>query len=254
MSKIALITPVFNPTEEQIKNLISSYVSLKNTINCFYLAVNKNSENIKILKEKTRGFNCVIKIEEDDGPDNALRRIVNHVSEEFVWMLTCGELIELKDNNFLRKVKKDNIVFGNTTFINQNGLHHCMDANKFNRFYKYKIPILNLSSCIMSKENFIKSSPIKKYKVATDYEQILRLYSLDISLIHTDSFKLYFFNDGNSVKNRITGFAEMYHISKYFYPRKNIQRILVYFLLILKQRINPIKFFKELSKIDDYIV
>tara|TARA_E500000178_G_scaffold325825_1_gene353503 strand:- start:3882 stop:4646 length:765 start_codon:yes stop_codon:yes gene_type:complete len=254
MSKIALITPVFNPTEEQIKNLIRSYASLKNTINCFYLAVNKNSENIKILKEKTRGFNCVINIEEDDGPDNALRRIVNHVSEEFVWMLTCGELIELKDDNFLRKVKKDNIVFGNTTFINQNGLHYCMDANKFNRFYKYKIPILNLSSCIMSKENFIKSSPIKKYKVATDYEQILRLYSLDISLIHTDSFKLYFFNDGNSVKNRITGFAEMYHISKYFYPRKNIQRILVYFLLILKHRINPIKFFKELSKIDDYII
>ena len=254
MSKIALITPVFNPTEEQIKNLIRSYASLKNTINCFYLAVNKDSENIKILKEKTRGINCVINIEEDDGPDNALRRIVNHVSEEFVWMLTCGELIELKDDNFLRKVKKDNIVFGNTTFINQNGLHYCMDANKFNRFYKYKIPILNLSSCIMSKENFIKSSPIKKYKVATDYEQILRLYSLDISLIHTDSFKLYFFNDGNSVKNRITGFAEMYHISKYFYPRKNIQRILVYFLLILKQRINPIKFFKEISKIDDYII
>ena len=106
MSKIALITPVFNPTEEQIKNLIRSYASLKNTINCFYLAVNKNSENIKILKEKTRGFNCVINIEEDDGPDNALRRIVNHVSEEFVWMLTCGELIELKDDNFLKKVKK----------------------------------------------------------------------------------------------------------------------------------------------------
>tara|TARA_Y100000768_G_C23988659_1_gene690616 strand:+ start:259 stop:1023 length:765 start_codon:yes stop_codon:yes gene_type:complete len=254
MNKIALITPVFNPNSEQIKNLISSYTSLKNIINCFYLAINKNSKNIDLLKEKTKDFDCVIRVEEDDGPDAALRELVDHVSEEFVWMLTCGELVKLKDDKFLAKVKKDNVVFGNTTFINQNGKHSCMNPKKFNRFYKYKIPILNLSSCIMSKENFIKSSPIKKYKVATDYEQILRLYSLNISLIHTHSFRLVFFNDGNSVQNRITGFAEMYHISKYFYPKHNIVRTLVYLLLILKHRINPIKFFKELSKINDYIV
>ena len=254
MNKIALITPVFNPTEKQIENLVSSYTSLKNIINCFYLAVNNDSKNIEILKEKTRNFNCVVNIEEDAGPDDALRKIVDHVSEDFVWMLTCGELVELKDNDFQNKIKKDNIVFGNTTFINQNGKYSNMNPEKFNRFYKYKIPILNLSSCIMSKENFIKSSPTKKYKVATDYEQILRLYSLDISLIHTNSFKLFFFNDGNSIRNRVTGFAEMYHISKYFYPKNNMQRILIYFLLILKHRINPIKFFKELSKVDDYIV
>jgi len=254
MKKIAILTPVFNPTEKQIENLISSYSVLKDIVNCYYIAVNINSKNIEILKEKTKEFNCIIKIEEDDGPDNALRKIVNHVPEEFVWMLTCGELIELKDNNFIDRVNKDTIVFGNTTFINQNGKHSFMNPKKFNRFYKYKIPILNLSSCIMSKVNFIKSSPVKKYRVATDYEQILRLYNLNISLVHTNSFKLIFFNDGNSVQNRITGCAEMYHLSKHFYPRNNIRRIFFYFLFILKHRINPIKFFVELSKIDDYIV
>ena len=84
MNKIALITPVFNPNSEQIKNLVSSYTSLKNIINCFYLAINKNSKNIDLLKEKTKDFDCVIRVEEDDGPDAALRELVDHVSEEFV--------------------------------------------------------------------------------------------------------------------------------------------------------------------------
>ena len=112
-----------------------------------------------MIYKKTKDFDCVIRVEEDDGPDAALRELVDHVSEEFVWMLTCGELVKLKDDKFLAKVKKDNVVFGNTTFINQNGKHSCMSKSSI--VYKCKIPILNLSSCIMSKENFIKSSPIK---------------------------------------------------------------------------------------------
>ena len=253
MKKIALITPVFNPTENQIENLVKTYKSLEKIINRFYLAVSVNSKNIKMLKEKVQGFNCKINIDKDDGPDDALKKVISFVEEDFVWMLTCGELIKIKDKNFITKIDKDSIVFGNTTFINQDGSHSAMNPKKFNRFYKYKIPILNLSSCIMSKENFLLSSPIKKYKVATDYEQILRLYNLNLSLSYTDSFELIFFNDGNSVQNKITGIAEMYHLSKHFYPNKYVTRILFYILFLLKHRINPFKFFKQLSKIDAYI-
>ena len=192
MKKIALITPIFNPTENQIDNLVETYKSLENIINCFYLAVNINSSNIKILKEKVKHFNCKINANKDNGPDDALKKIIGFVEEDYVWMLTCGELIHIKDKTFLKKIDKDSIVFGNTTFINKNGTSSSMNPNNFNRFYKYKIPILNLSSCIMSKDNFLLSSPIKKYKVATDYEQILRLYTLNLNLIYTDSFKLIF--------------------------------------------------------------
>lgn len=252
MKKIALITPVYNPTDNEIENLVKTYKSLENIINCFYLAVSTDSNNIKMLKEKVRGFNCMINFDKDDGPDDALKKIIRFVEEDFIWMLTCGELIVIKDINFLNKIDRDSIVFGNTTFINKHGTNSSMNPKSFNRFYKYKIPILNLSSCIMSKENFLLSSPIKKYKVATDYEQILRLYNLNLNLIYTDSFKLIFFNNGNSSQNKITGFAEMYHLSKYFYPDKYVTRILFYILFILKHRINPLKFFKQLSKIDTY--
>ena len=253
MNEIALITPVYNPTVKQLNNLAKTYTSLKDVISCFYLAVNAKSKNIELLKEKLKDFNCIIKVADDNGPDDALRNIAKDIREEFTWMVTCGELIEIKDNDFLKKVDKNCIVFGNTTFINQNGKNSSMNPKKFDRFYKYKIPILNLSSCIMSKDNFFKSTPIKKFKVATDYEQILRLYNLNLNLCFTDSYKLTFFNDGNSVQNKVRGIAEMYCISKIFYPKNNLSRILFYIVFLMKNRINPFKFVNELTKIDEYI-
>ena len=56
MIEIALITPVYNPTEKQLNNLVKTYTSLKDVISCFYLAINVKSKNIVIgfgITEKT---------------------------------------------------------------------------------------------------------------------------------------------------------------------------------------------------------
>lgn len=250
---IALMTPIHNPSKQQVNNLVATYESLNDVIDCFYVGISSQSTNIELVKDALKDFNCKINVADDEGPDDALLKLTRIIKEDFVWLVTCGEIIKIKDTEFLKQVEKESIIFGDTTFINEDGTFSKMHPKKFNRFYKYKIPILNLSSCIIYKDYFIKSSPARKYKVATDYEQILRLYSYELNLQHTSSFELVFFNDGNSIKNKVTGMAEMYHISKYFYPQKNVLRIIFYSLFLLKHKINPFKFLEELSKIDNYV-
>ena len=53
MKDIALITPVFNPTDIQIDNLFKTYESLKDVVGRFYLGINNKSEKIRDIKEKS---------------------------------------------------------------------------------------------------------------------------------------------------------------------------------------------------------
>ena len=252
MKDIALITPVFNPTDIQIDNLFKTYESLKDVVGRFYLGINNKSEKIRDIKEKSKRYNCVVNIISDNGPDDALMHLVPLIEEDFVWMFTCGEIIELHNKDFLDNICENTIVFGNTTFINKDGSTSRMNPKTFNNYYKYKIPILNLSSCIMSKKMFLASNPRHMYKVATDYEQILRMYKMNPTLRHTKSYTLSFYNDGNSTQNKITGAAEMYHLSKRFYPEKYVSRNIFYLLFLIKYRINPFKFISKLSEIEKY--
>ena len=48
---IALMTPIYNPTQHQIDNLVHTYKSLDKVISCFYVAINSRSTNIKAIKK-----------------------------------------------------------------------------------------------------------------------------------------------------------------------------------------------------------
>ena len=76
MKDIALITPVFNPTDIQIDNLFKTYESLKDVVGRFYLGINNKSEKIRDIKEKSKRYNCVVNIISDNGPDDALMHLV----------------------------------------------------------------------------------------------------------------------------------------------------------------------------------
>ena len=79
-----------------------------------------------------------------------LLKLTKIIKEDFVWLVTCGEIMKIKDTEFLKHIERKNQLFLVILHLSIKMVNILKnESQKFNRFYKYKIPILNLSSCII---------------------------------------------------------------------------------------------------------
>ena len=68
---IALMTPINNPSKQQINNLVATYESLNDVIDCFYVGISSRSTNIELLKE-TRALIVKLMLKMMMDPDDAI--------------------------------------------------------------------------------------------------------------------------------------------------------------------------------------
>ena len=225
--KIAIITSIFNPSEEQICAYIKSLESFRGIPHKRYAAIKSSTKNINILIRRLKKYNVDIKIFNDCGTDDALNNLMHLVKEDFIWMLHCGDLLVLNNETraFIKKGNLDSntIYFGVTHFCEGNTIK-TSNSKRFNLFYKYKIPILNLISCLIPSSLLKKSGGFKQnYKVAGDYDLILRLYN--------NNPQLKFLNGFPNLKFR-----------NFFY-----------FFYVLRSGFSPITFFKAVASMNSPI-
>ncbi len=248
---LAILTPLYNPTNYQLSRLIISYRQLSPLNPTFYIALCSRSDNINSIKDALKSVrNVQICIADDNGPTHALSLIFPKISEDYFMILTCGELLEIvSPHDILFHISNNiDLIYGETNFINSNKTSK-VGKIKFNYSYKLRIPLLNLNCCLIRKEIFSKINPFKTdYNFASDYEFILILFSYNPSITFVPSLKLDYFVDGRSEQNKFLAFIEMYLISKKFYPDLFILRATYYFFYTIRHGISPLKFFYRLIK------
>ena len=255
-NKIAIVTAIYNPTKDQLNNYIKSLESFSGLNHKRYAAIKSSTKGIKFLVKKLKKYNIQIKIFDDNGTDDALNKLMPYVKENFIWMLHCGDLLELSDEARLTLRKKrhdENTIYFGTTIFCEGSSTKKSSRFKLNIFYKYKIPILNLISCLIPKKLLLKSGGFKQnYNVATDYDLILRLYQNKPTLKFLRGVDLYFFENGNSFNNRMKGIVEMYFISASFFPKLKF-RNLFYFVYLLRRGFSPFLFFRLVKNKNNFI-
>lgn len=253
---IATITPIYNPSKIQLQRYLYSIKSIKKSDVPIkhYVWINNKSHNIKQISNLLKSKDFIIKVGYDTGPDDALVKLLKYVSEKYIWLITCGESINLKDGFSLQKVINQNydIIYGTTYFHHQNKVK---STNRFfiNWFYKFRIPVLNLSCAILKKSLLEKAGGFSDaYAYASDYDLILRLYKLEPKRKYVNFISMDYYVDGRSYDNKFYAFVEMYQIGRSNYPNVNFFRNIYYFFYLIRNKISPYKFFMAIKK--NYII
>lgn len=250
-TKITVITPVLNPSEIQIGRLKIAYAAIsKNVGAIFFIALNTNSANKDQIYKLNNDFaNLKIFEFDDKGPDDAISRLMPHIKTDYLWLLTCGEQVKVGEGLDLVIRDEPDFIIGVTQFIHPSWKKLSTHAD-YKRYYKYKIPILNLCSCIIKRSIVSEAGGLKsRFNYASDYDIILRIFEQNPTIRFTSDIILDYYIDGRSEINKVKAFAEMFNISRNNFPEIRMRRHLFYWMYCLRHRVSLLSFYRELNKV-----
>jgi len=180
--------------------------------------------------------------EKDEGGHDALNKGILKYHGELVGMLTCGDWYEKETVSGVVKVflsdKNIGVIHGNLKkWMNTKLLYEVHPPPSIEKLRRSMV--LNYLTCFVAKRNYdLYGLYSKEYKVAGDYDMLLRLYSKGVKFKYIDKVLTNMMAGGNSDIHRVQGTYEVYLISvKYGYPKVKAFSVLVGRLIKLLYRI-----------------
>lgn len=213
MVKITIITVCYNSVLD-IEKTIASVIKQKYK-NIEYIIIDGGSTDgtLSIIKAYENKINNLIYISEpDNGIYDAMNKGIELSTGEYLYFLNAGdELIEGAINKIIKNLnEKYDIAYGNIIKINSD----IKEKVEYSKYYHYKLLI---GRTICHQAMFIKKTVFKKigkfdlkFKLASDYEFILRLlkYRGTFRYLNIDIVKYDLQGLSSKPENRVTLYRE----------------------------------------------
>ncbi len=220
MKLISIVTIVFNG-ELFIEETIKSVVSQKTEV-VEYIVVDGGStdSSMEIIKRYENQIDFIIS-EVDTGIYNAINKGIALSNGKFIGLIHSGDKYNdgaLQKVINIAKSLNSSVIYGDILFLEDEGkmeIKRYLRANHMN--LKIKMSIFHPSTFI-SKDLYLKFGTYQEcFKMAADYNFLLKLYLNRVPFHHLPSPITTFRADGMSSKNFILNLKENYFIRlKYF--------------------------------------
>lgn len=214
--KFSIITVSYN-SEQTIERTIQSVLNQQYP-NLEYIIIDggSNDNTINIIKKYEDKISYWIS-EPDKGIYDAMNKGLSKAHGDLIGILNSDDwyspniLWEIATQYI--KYGDDNIFHGNIRFCYKNGSNKiakpCLKLNKL-----YKGTLLFHPTIFVPKNIYIKYGKFDtKYKIAADYDFILRCYINHLNFVHINQVITNMSMEGESNKNIIKGFKEVMHIA-----------------------------------------
>lgn len=217
VNTVSIITPCLN-SESTIRKTIES-VLRQSYHNIEYIIIDGNStdKTVNIIEEYAPLFEKRLQYisEKDDGIYDAMNKGIRLAKGDVIGIINSDDWYEVDAIEQVMKCFSDiqtDIVYGNIWKINEKGEKESCEERKLDTmWYQMAIP---------HPATFVKKAVYQKYglfnikyKIAADYELMLRFYSVGLSFHHIDTELTNFRIGGVSQKSRILMWNEGYEIA-----------------------------------------
>jgi|AntAceMinimDraft_15_1070371.scaffolds.fasta_scaffold20543_2 glycosyltransferase involved in cell wall biosynthesis len=240
---VSIITIVRNGVD-QIEETIKSVISQKD-VNLQYIIIDGNSTDGTLgIIEKYKGHINIVISEPDKGIYDAINKGIKHATGDLIGLIHCGDkyndgILSVCYQKFVQ-TKKD-IIYGDISILEQTEKNEILRNKSANHLLlKKKMSIFHPSTFI-SRECYSRIGEYNQnYKIAADYDFLLRCYTAGVSF-HYVPISLATFRSGGVSGNTNKLIKELFIIWKnnidLFYAVRNVTfRLFYYYYYYLRKK------------------
>jgi glycosyltransferase involved in cell wall biosynthesis len=225
-----IITVVFNG-ENHIEQCIQSVLKQKGKIEYIIIDGASTDNTVKIINKYEDQISHLIS-EPDNGIYDAMNKGISLASGKYVAFLNSDDFYAddtLKKISLIINKEEPDFIYSNIQYIHNEKKSSVWKGNTGTKGSAIPHP-----SCFI-KTNILQSNFFNlKYKIAADYELILRLFTMKVTTYYFDEITVYFRTGGVSSQFLKTKKENFLITKKYFGYRSAFSKLLKELILILK--------------------
>lgn len=215
--KVSIITVSYN-AEKTIEQTIKSVIN-QTYKNIEYIIIDGASTDLtEQIIRKYQSFINIIVCEEDDGLYYAMNKGINCASGDIIGILNSDDTYAENAVSTIVKYYQEtdaDIIYGDAMWVDQEkeiSKYRCGNIDEL--WYRMALPH---PSTFVKMEAYKKYGGFNtKYKIAADYELMLRFYCNSLKFIHVNKVISYFRTGGASAQNQMICIEEAKKIALYY--------------------------------------
>lgn len=202
--KVSIITVSYN-SADTIEQTIQSVLN-QTYKNIEYIIIDGQSTDgtVNVVRKYERFIDCFVS-ESDNGIYDAMNKGITHATGDIIGILNSDDWYEEEAVAMVVRCFRDRdaeLVYGKKWVVNKNGKRKC--HNKQPLEHIWHTPVVPHSTVFVKREIYIKYGVFDtKYKIAADYELILRFYAEGVKFEYIDEMISNFRSSGISSVNCI---------------------------------------------------
>lgn len=233
--KISIITVVLNDVDH-IEKTILSVINQKN-VDLEYLIIDGGSTDgsVEIIRKYDKHLSYWIS-EPDEGVSDAFNKGISHASGGIIGLVNSGDFLEdAALSKVANRFHDTDIVYGNVQYWNCNMREYSYKAD---HVFLSKFMSLNHPAVFVRRETYHTFGLFdKQYKIAMDYELMLRFYLGGARFAYIDAILSNMALGGLSDVNWRQAYREAYEIRKHYFG-SSLKLHMRYLFQVLKRTIS----------------